>query len=103
MTYPDADDSPLQIGEVGILQHLKRSSLNGLIAIVTGELKQRLLYSLSQPSDSEICTAYTVRVPGYPPMNERIDWCVKRHQLRRIDNQGITETQKTAEVDLLCE
>ena len=99
MTYPDTDDSPLQIGEVGILQHMNRSSLNGLIAIVTGDLKQRLLYSLFQPADSEICPAYTVRVPGYPPMNERINWCVKRHQLRRIDKWDITEMEKTAEVD----
>lgn len=77
---------PLEVGEIGVLQHLNRSALNGLIAEVTGELTQRMLYSLSNPADSEICPAYKVRVPGHPQVHERIEWCVKAHQLRRIDD-----------------
>ena len=76
---------PLKIGEIGILQHLHRQALNGLIAEVTGELKMRMLYSLSNPADSEICLAYKVRVPGYPAISEKIEWCVKAHQLGAID------------------
>lgn len=79
-------DKPLQVGEIGILQNLNRKALNGLIAEVTGEYRQRLLYSLSNPADSEICMAYKVMVPGHPPEHDRIEWCVKFHQLRRIDH-----------------
>jgi len=75
----------LQVGEMGILQHLNRIALNGLIAEVTGGLKRRMLYSLTNPADSEICLAYKIRVPGYPTADDRIEWCVKSHQLRRID------------------
>ena len=78
-------DKVLQVGEIGVLQHLNRTALNGLIAEVTGELKQRMLYSLSNPADSEICLAYKVCVPGYPQVDEHIEWCVKSYQIRRID------------------
>ena len=89
MTYPEFErDIPLQVGEAGVLQHLNRFALNGLIAIVTGELKQRLLYNLTNPADSEVCLAYKVRIPGYPTANERIEWCVKAFQLRRIEGPG---------------
>ena len=85
-TAPEIHDTnPLQVGEIGILQYLNRTALNGLIAEVTGELRMRILYSLSNPADSEICLAYKVRVPGYPPVDERIEWCVKANQLRPID------------------
>ena len=77
-------EKPLQIGEIGVLQHLNRLALNGLIAEVTGELKRRMLYSITNPADSEICQAYKVCVPGYPSENDRIQWCVTQHQLRRI-------------------
>ena len=78
----------LQVGEMGVLQHLNRTALNGLIAEVIGELKQRMLYSLSNPADSEICPAYKIRVPGHPCVHERIEWCVKSHQIRRISDPG---------------
>lgn len=92
-------EKPLQIGEIGILQHLNRVALNGLIAEVTGDLKSRMLYSITDPADSEICQAYQVCVPGYPEVNGRVQWCVKQHQLRRIaepDNlqQEIFTTQE---------
>ena len=90
--------TPLQVGEVGILQYLNRTALNGLIAEVTGALRMRMLYSLTNPADSEICLAYKVRVPGYPPVDARIEWCVKAHQLRRID--GVDDAY---ELDTLCE
>ena len=77
---------PLQPGEMGILQNLNRTSLNGLVAEVTGGLKTRILYSLLNPADSEICPAYRVRVAGHPPADKRIEWCVKAHQIRRIDD-----------------
>lgn len=77
---------PLQPGDIGILQNLKRSALNGLVAEVTGGLKRRILYSLSNSADSEICPAYRVRVCGYPQVNARIEWCVKVHQIRPIDD-----------------
>jgi hypothetical protein len=77
-------EKPLQVGEIGILQHLNRVTLNGLIAEVTGDLKSRMLYSITDPADSEICLAYKVCVPGYPQVNGRVQWCVKQHQLRRI-------------------
>ncbi len=77
-------EKPLQIGEIGVLQHLNRLALNGLIAEVTGDLKSRMLYSITDPADSEICLAYKVCVPGYPQVNGRVQWCVKQHQLRRI-------------------
>ena len=77
-------EKPLQVGEIGILQHLNRVALNGLIAEVTGDLKRRMLYSITNPADSEICQAYKVCVPGYPSTNDGIQWCVKQHQLRRI-------------------
>jgi len=85
MKYIDipADREPLKVGEIGVLQHLNRQALNGLIAEVTGELKTRFLYSLGDPADSEICLAYKVLVPGYPA-GDKIEWCVKQHQLRRI-------------------
>jgi hypothetical protein len=88
---------PLQVGEIAILQYLNRRALNGLIAEVTGELRMRMLYSLSNPADSEICPAYKVRVPGYPPVNDRIEWCVKAHQLRRIDEPGVSHEMEHAE------
>ena len=75
---------PLQACEIGVLQHLNRRALNGLIAEVTGDLKRRMLYSITDPADSEICQAYKVCVPGYPQADGRIQWCVKQHQLRRI-------------------
>lgn len=77
-------EKPLQVGEIGVLQHLNRVALNGLIAEVTGGLKSRMLYSITDPADSEICQAYQVCVPGYPEANGRVLWCVKQHQLRRI-------------------
>ena len=77
---------PLQVGEIGILQNLNRTALNGQIAEVTGPLKKRFLYSMVNPADSEICLAYKVIVPGFPPLNERIDWCVKAYQIRRLEN-----------------
>ncbi len=77
-------EKSLQVGEIGILQHLNRLALNGLIAEVTGDLKRRMLYSITDPADSEICQAYKICVPGYPSTNDGIQWCVKRHQLRRI-------------------
>ena len=77
-------EQPLEVGEIGVLQHLNRLVLNGLIAEVTGNLKSRMLYSITDPADSEICLAYKVCVPGYPQVNGRVQWCVKQHQLRRI-------------------
>jgi len=88
---------PLHVGEIGVLQHLNRLALNGLIAEVTGELKKRMLYSLGNPADSEICLAYKVRVPGYPAVAEKIEWCVKMHQLRAID--GFEETRVLEQQD----
>lgn len=87
---------PLQVGEIGVLQHLNRQALNGLIAEVTGELKSRMLYSITNPADSEICLAYMVRVPGYPSANERVKWCVKQHQLRRIAGSDGMVRKKSA-------
>jgi hypothetical protein len=84
----------LQVGEIGVLQHLNRQALNGMIAEVTGELKMRMLYSLHNPADSEICLAYKVRVPGFPAANEKIEWCVKAHQLRAIDGLGDEQTHE---------
>lgn len=103
MNYFDipARQGPLKVGEVGILQHLKRQALNGLIAEVTGELKTRMLYSLSNPADSEVCPAYKVLVPGYPS-GEKIEWCVKEYQLRRIDGEkNLDEAVKTEPLCLL--
>jgi len=88
---------PLQIGEIGALQHLNRQALNGLIAEVTGGLKMRMLYSLGNPADSEICLAYKVRIPGYPAANEKIEWCVKAHQLRAIDGLDDMRMHERAE------
>ena len=79
-------EKPLQPGAMGILQNLRRSALNGLVAEVTGGLRTRLLYSLTDPADSEICPAYRVRVCGHPRVNDRIEWCVKAHQIRPIDD-----------------
>ena len=92
-------EQPLQVGEIGVLQHLNRLALNGLIAEVTGDLKSRMLYSITDPADSEICRAYKVCVPGYPQVNGRVQWCVKQHQLRRIAapddvQQDMTSTQE---------
>lgn len=83
------DNRPLQPGEIGILQNLKRTALNGLVAEVTGGLKRRILYSLTCPADSEICPAYRVLIYGHPPLDQRIEWCVKPHQIRRIDDPDI--------------
>ncbi len=77
-------EQPLEVGEIGVLQHLNRLALNGLIAEVTRDLKRRMLYNITDPADSEICQAYKVCVPGYPQVNGRVQWCVKQHQLRRI-------------------
>ena len=90
------NEKPLQVGEIGILQHLNRLALNGLIAEVTGELKRRMLYSITNPADSEICQAYIVCVPGYPSTNDRIQWCVKQHQLRRIAESDGMQQKKSA-------
>ena len=90
---------PLQVGEIGILQHMNRQALNGLIAEVTGELKIRMLYSLTNPADSETCLAYKVIVPGHPSPHDRIEWCVKAHQLRRIDGQ---EAEIRSQVEEMC-
>ncbi|HSR62616.1 MAG TPA: hypothetical protein VLN56_04340 [Gammaproteobacteria bacterium] len=103
MNYFDitSNREPLQVGEVGVLQHLNRQTLNGLIAEVTGELKRRFLYSLSNPADSEVCLAYKILVPGYPA-DKRIEWCVKAHQLRRINGErNLDETMKTEPICLL--
>ena len=89
-------EKPLQVGEVGVLQHLNRLALNGLIAEVTGDLKNRMLYSITNPADSEICIAYQICVPGYPQANGRILWCVKRHQLRRIADPDVVQQKKVA-------
>ncbi len=91
-------DEELRVGEIGVLQHLNRTALNGLIAEVTGELKQRMLYSLSNPADSEVCLAYKVCVPGYPEVNEKIEWCVKSYQIRRIDKRDISEQQARTKI-----
>jgi len=48
-------DKSLQVGEIGVLQHMNRTVLNGQIAKVTGRLKRRMLYDLRNPTDSEIC------------------------------------------------
>lgn len=89
------DKKPLQVGEIGVLQNLNRLALNGLIAEVTGELKRRMLYSITNPADSEICLAYKVCVPGYPSTNDRVQWCVKQHQLRRIAEADGSEQMKS--------
>ena len=78
------DSTPLKIGEIGVLQNLNRAALNGQIAEVIGELRRRALYCLSDPAQSEICEAYAVRVPGFPSPKDRITWCVKTHQIRRL-------------------
>ena len=83
----------LQPGEIGVLQNMNRTSLNGLLAEVTGELKKRMLFSIIDPADSEICLAYKVNIPGYPPAHERIEWCVKQHQLRRINDPDIAQAK----------
>ena len=90
---------PLQVGEIGVLQHLNRLALNGLIAEVTGELKRRMLYSITNPVDSEICLAYKVCVPGYPPANDRIEWCVKQQQLRRIAEADDFQQRKSVDLE----
>ena len=88
-------NKPLQPGDMGILQNLQRTALNGLVAEVTGVLKRRILYSLSDPADSEICPAYKVRVCGFPRVNARIEWCVKVHQIRRIGDPDALMTEST--------
>ena len=95
------NDKPLQPGETGILQHLKRTALNGLVAEVTGALKKRHLYSLTNPANSEICAAYKVRVCGFPRINPRIEWCVKAHQIRRLDNPDAVRAATGALTDHL--
>jgi hypothetical protein len=89
-------EQPLQVGEIGVLQHLNRLALNGLIAEVTGDLKSRMLYSITDPADSEICRAYKVCVPGYPQVNGRVQWCVKQHQLRRIAEPDDVQQEMSA-------
>lgn len=92
-------DNPLHVGEIGVLQHMNRPALNGLIAEVTGRLKKRALYSITNPADSEICMAYKVCIPGFPPIHARIEWCVKSHQLRRIDTgNGLQALEETGSV-----
>lgn len=86
----------LQVGEIGVLQHLNRTVLNGQIAEVTGRLKRRMLYDLRNPADSEICLDYKVCVPGYPQVHEKVDWCVKAHQIRRIDEEDAVTTQESS-------
>jgi len=93
------NEKPLQVGDIGILQHLNRLALNGLIAEVTGELKRRMLYSITNPADSEICQAYKVCVPGYPPVDDRIHWCVKQHQLRRIADSDVLQEKKAVHIE----
>jgi hypothetical protein len=89
-------DKSLQPGEIGVLQHMNRTVLNGQIAEVTGRLKRRLLYDLRNPADSEICVAYKVCVPGYPQVYEKVDWCVKAHQIRRIDEGDVLATRESS-------
>ena len=76
----------MRVGDIGVLQHLQRASLNGQVAEVIGELRPRLLYSLGDPAQSERCAAYAVRVPGFPSPMDRITWCVKAHQIRPLDD-----------------
>jgi len=80
----------------GVLQHMNRTVLNGQIAEVTGGLRRRMLYDLRNPADSEICLAYKVCVPGYPQVHERMDWCVKAHQIRRIDEGDVLATRESS-------
>lgn len=94
------NNSSLNIGEIGVLQNLKRAALNGLIAEVTGDIKMRLLYSLQDPAESERCLAYKVRIPGYPEIDPRIDWCIKPYQIRRIDENDVTEYKEKQNVCL---
>ncbi len=95
-------EKPLQVGEIGVLQHLNRTALNGLIAEVTGELKRRMLYCITSPADSEICQAYKVCVPGYLPTDDRIEWCVKQHQLRRIAEPDDSQQKETADLEAMA-
>ena len=95
-------EKPLQVGEIGVLQHLNRTALNGLIAEVTGELKRRMLFCITSPADSEICQAYKVCVPGYLPADDRIDWCVKQHQLRRIAEPDDSQQKETANLKVMA-
>lgn len=85
----------LQVGEIGVLQNLKRTVLNGHLAEVTGKLKRRILYNLTNPADSEICLAYKVRVTGFPQVSNRIEWCVKQHQLRRVAGPDDLKDEET--------
>ncbi len=80
------NNSPLAVGELGVLQNLYRPALNGQIAEVTGPLRRRMLYCLPDPAKSEICQAYSVKVLGLPTPSERITWCVMAHQIRRISD-----------------
>ena len=95
-------EKPLQVGEIGVLQHLNRTALNGLIAEVTGELKRRMLFCITSPADSEICQAYKVCVPGYLPVDDRIEWCVKQHQLRRIAEPDDSQQKETANLKAMA-
>ena len=85
------DPSTLAVGELGVLQNLNRPALNGQIAEVTGELRRRMLYCLTDPAQSEICQAYAVRVPGFPAPRDRITWCVKTHQIRRLTDPDVNQ------------
>ena len=71
------------------------------VAEVTGALKKRHLYSLTNPANSEICAAYKVRVCGFPRINPRIEWCVKAHQIRRLDNPDAVRAATGALTDHL--
>lgn len=92
-------DKPLQPGDIGILQNLQRTALNGQVAEVTGALKRRFLYSLANPADSEVCPAYKVRVCGFPQVNIRIEWCVKSYQIRRIDDPDALRIEREQAVN----
>ena len=94
------DPSPLAVGELGVLQNLNRPALNGQIAEVTGELRRRMLYCLTNPAQSEICLAYAVHVPGFPAPRDRITWCVKAHQIRRLTDPD--HNQATAAREILA-
>ncbi|MBI1731831.1 MAG: hypothetical protein HYR49_03550 [Gammaproteobacteria bacterium] len=94
------DATPLKIGEIGILQNLGRSALNGQIAEVIGGLRRRMLYCLTDPARSEICDAYAVKVPGFPAPRDRIVWCVQPHQIRRIidPDKGLSAATRRGQI-----
>lgn len=100
------DSTPLRVGEIGILQNLNRTALNGQIAEVIGELRRRMLYCLTDPAQSEICDAYAVLVPGFLSPRDRITWCVKTHQIRRLtdpDQGSATAVRQTITTSMKAE